>query len=451
MNEQIKLIENATEKNRGLILEAERYIWKNPETGFKEWKTDAYLKEQYKKLGYTLHEAGDIPGFYVDIDTGREGPCVLILGELDSVICPEHPESDPETGAVHSCGHNAQSAALLGIAAALTEDGILDRLCGKIKLCAVPAEELLEIEYRTELKKKGVIKYLGGKTEFLSRGYFDDVDIAFMVHTGGSAFSVRTGGHIGCIAKKIVYKGKASHAGGAPHLGKNAFYAATCGINAANAIRETFLGSDLIRVHPIMTNGGVMVNAIPAQATIESYVRGKTFDAIKKVNKKVNAAFVGAALSIGTNIEIIDSPGYAPENNNALLCETAEEAAKLAVPQYVFKKDIGYSAGSTDMGDLSQVMPTVQSFCPGAKGTGHGMDYYISDPVGACVDNAKFQLAMLSLLLCNGAKRAKEVIESYHSNYASVKEYLEFVDTLNDSGDRIEYSEDGIAKVRIDK
>ena len=134
MNEQIKLIENATEKNRGLILEAERYIWKNPETGFKEWKTDAYLKEQYKKLGYTLHEAGDIPGFYVDIDTGREGPCVLILGELDSVICPEHPESDPETGAVHSCGHNAQSAALLGIAAALTEDGILDRLCGKIKL-----------------------------------------------------------------------------------------------------------------------------------------------------------------------------------------------------------------------------------------------------------------------------------------------------------------------------
>ena len=284
MNEQIKLIDEAVEKHRDLILEAERYIWKNPETGFKEWKTNAYLKEQYKKLGYTLQEAGDIPGFCVDVDTGREGPCVLILGELDSVICPEHPESDQETGAVHSCGHNAQSAALLGIAAALSEQGILDRLCGKIKLCAVPAEELLELEYRSELKKKGIIKYFGGKTEFLSRGYFDGVDMAFMVHTGGGAFSVRHGGHIGCIAKKIVYKGKASHAGGAPHLGKNAFYAATCGINAVNAIRETFLGSELIRVHPIMTNGGVMVNAIPAQATIESYVRGKTFDAIRKVN-----------------------------------------------------------------------------------------------------------------------------------------------------------------------
>ena len=451
MNEQIKLIENAVEKHRGLILEAERYIWKNPETGFKEWKTDAYLKEQYRNLGYTLQEAGDIPGFCVDIDTGREGPCVLILGELDSVICPEHPESDPETGAVHSCGHNAQSAALLGIAAALKEDGILDRLCGRIKLCAVPAEELLEIEYRSELKKKGIIKYFGGKTEFLRRGYFDGVDMAFMVHTGGSVFSVREGGHIGCIAKKIVYKGKASHAGGAPHLGKNAFYAATCGINAVNAIRETFLGSDLIRVHPIMTNGGVMVNAIPAQATIESYVRGKTFDAIRKVNRKVNQAFVGAALSIGTNIEIIDSPGYAPENNNSVLVKISEEAAKLAVPEYTFKVDYGYSTGSTDMGDLSQVMPTVQPFSPGAKGTGHGMDYYIADPVGACVDNAKFQLAMLSLLLCDNAKKASEVIESYQSKFGSVKEYLEFLDSMNDSGDRIEYTEDGMAKVRIDK
>ena len=447
MEKQIELIDRAVEKHKQLILDAERYIWHNPETGFKEWKANDYLKEKYTSLGYKLTEAGDIPGFYTEIDTGREGPCVLVLGELDSVICPEHPDSDPTTGAVHACGHNAQSAALLGVAAALTEDGILDQLCGRIRLCAVPAEELLEIGYRTSLRDKGVIRYFGGKTEFLSRGYFDGVDMAFMVHTGGD-FSVHAG-HIGCITKNIIYKGKAAHAGGSPHLGKNALYAATCGLNAVNAIRETFLNSDLIRVHPIMTSGGGMVNAIPSTATLESYVRGKSFDAIQKVNKKVNQALIGAALSLGTNIEIIDAPGYAPEYNDPELRRVAEEAAALAVSQYVFKSRTHNSTGSTDMGDLSRIMPTVQPFSPGARGPGHGMDYYIVDPVAACVDNAKFQLAMLSILLSDGAERARGIIASYEPEYPTKEAYLEFIDSLRDSGDRIEYRDDGSANVRL--
>ncbi len=448
MEKQVAIIERAVEKHRQMILDAERYIWQNPETGFKEWKTNNYLKERYLSLGYTLTEAGDIPGFVTEIDTGREGPCVLILGELDSVICPEHPDADPVTGAVHACGHNAQSAALLGIAAALTEEGILDELSGKIRLCAVPAEELLEIGYRNTLREKGVIKYFGGKTEFLSRGYFDGVDLAFMVHTGGAHFSVHAG-HIGCITKSIIYKGKAAHAGGAPQLGRNALYAATCGLNAVNAIRETFLNSELIRVHPIMTSGGGMVNAIPSTATLESYVRGKTFDAIKRENKKVNRALIGAALSLGTNIEIIDAPGYAPETNDPELCAVAAEAAALAVGGYTFKRGFHNSTGSTDMGDLSRIMPTVQPFCPGSKGTGHGMDYFIVDPVAACVDNAKFQLAMLSLLLMDGGKRAQSIVDSYEPEYPSKKAFLEFIDSLCDSGDRIEYCEDGSAKIRL--
>ena len=72
-------------------------------------------------MGYKLNKAGDIPGFTTEIDTGREGPTLLILGELDSLICPNHPDADKETGAVHCCGHSAQSAALLGIAAALSD------------------------------------------------------------------------------------------------------------------------------------------------------------------------------------------------------------------------------------------------------------------------------------------------------------------------------------------
>ena len=142
----------AVDKNRQLILDAERYIWQNPETGYKEYKTSAYMAEKFEALGYELHMAEGITGFYTVLDTGRPGPTVLVLGELDSIICPGHAECDPKTGAVHSCGHNAQCAALLGIAAALKEPGATDGMCGKIKLCAVPAEEFLEVEFRRGLR-----------------------------------------------------------------------------------------------------------------------------------------------------------------------------------------------------------------------------------------------------------------------------------------------------------
>ena len=141
----MKELNAAVEKYRQLILDAERHIWKNPETGYKEFKTSAYMAENFQKLGYELKMAEGITGFTTMLDTGKPGPTILILGELDSIICPDHPEADPATGAVHSCGHHAQCAALLGVAAALKEPGILDKFCGKIMLCAVPAEELLEI------------------------------------------------------------------------------------------------------------------------------------------------------------------------------------------------------------------------------------------------------------------------------------------------------------------
>ncbi|MBQ1936072.1 MAG: peptidase dimerization domain-containing protein, partial [Clostridia bacterium] len=284
---------NAVEKHRNLILDTLDYIWKNPETGYREVKTSAYMEKVFRDLGYELTMAGDIPGFYTVLDTGRPGPELLILGELDSLICFDHPDADPKTGAVHCCGHAAQCAGLVGIAAALKEPGVLDGLSGRIRLCAVPAEELIEIDYRTQLKKAGKIKYFGGKPEFLHRGYFDGVDLAFMVHTtSGESFAVNRGG-VGCLAKKIIYKGKASHAGGAPEQGCNALYAATQGLSAINAIRETFREPDMIRVHPIITKGGNAVNAIPDEVIIESYVRGNSFEAIEKTNKKVNRALIG--------------------------------------------------------------------------------------------------------------------------------------------------------------
>lgn len=441
-------IANAVDKHRKLILDAERYIWSNPETGYKEFKTSKYMEDRFIELGYDIVRADGITGFYTDIDTGREGPTLLILGELDSIICPAHPEADPVTGAVHSCGHNAQCAALLGIAAALKEPGMLDGLCGKIKLCAVPAEELLEIEFRTKLRNEGKIKYLGGKSEFLSRGYFDGVDLAFMVHT--SAHFATTSGSVGCLAKNIIYKGVAAHAGGSPWSGVNALYAANCGINAVNAIRETFKEADLIRFHPIITHGGDMVNAIPETVVIETYVRGKTFDAIVENNKKINRALTGAALSIGANIEIIDIPGYAPLVNDKEMMLVAKEAAEIAMPDIKFHYGTGTSTGSTDMADLCCIMPVVHPYAAGSQGKGHGNDYEIIDPEAACVTNAKWQLTMVSLLLENGAERAKRIVEEYEPMFATKEEFLAYVDSLNKNGDRIIYNDDGTATVKTD-
>lgn len=438
----------SVDKYKALILEAERYIWANPETGYKEVKTSKYMENKFRELGYELVLAEGITGFYTRIDTGREGPEVLILAELDSVICPGHKDADPVTGAVHSCGHNAQCAALLGIAAALKEPEVLAKFSGKIRLCAVPAEELLEIEYRRELKKQGKIKYFGGKSEFLHRGYFDGVDIAFMVHTSGS-FSVSRGSN-GCIAKNIIYKGVAAHAGGSPNRGRNALYAATCGINAINAIRETFRDSDQIRVHPIITHGGDMVNAIPERVQLESYVRGRSFDAIVDANRKVNRAICGAALSIGTNVEIIDIPGYSPHLNDKNMMLLAKEAAELAIPGVDFKYNSSHiGGGSTDMGDLSCIMPVVHPYAGGCCGKGHGDDYAICDPEAACVSSAKWQLAMLLLLLGNGAERAKQIIEEHEPLFPSKEAFLAYQDSLNSSGDRIVYREDGSAEIRL--
>lgn len=443
----MKEINSAVEKHTKLILDTERFVWEHPETGYKEFETSAYMEKVFKDLGYDLNMADGITGFYTVLDTGKPGPEVLILGELDSIICPDHKDANPETGAVHSCGHNAQCAALVGVAAALKEPGITDKLCGKIRLCAVPAEELLEIEYRKKLMSEGKIKYFGGKSEFLSRGYFDGVDLAFMVHTSSDYAVLK--GMIGCVAKQIIYKGTAAHAGSSPWEGKNALYAATCGINAVNAIRETFKEGDITRVHPIITNGGSMVNAVPEKAVLESYVRGSSFDAICSVNKKVNRALIGAALSIGANVDIIDSPGYSPLLNDGNMIDVVLEAAKKFIPEYRFDTSDGFSSGSTDMGDLSCIMPVVHPYAGGATGRAHGSDYEIKDPVAACVGSAKLQMGMLYLLLSDSAKRAKKIIEEFKPRFSSKEEYLSFVDSLNVSGDRIDYGDGESVTVKI--
>lgn len=435
-------ITKAVEKNRALIADALTYIWSHPETGYREEKTSRYMESAFEALGYRLTRAENIPGFYTVFDTGRPGPEVLVLGELDSLICAAHPDSDPNTGAVHCCGHAAQCAALLGIAAALKEPAVTDGLCGRIRLCAVPAEEMIELDYRDALRQKDVIRYFGGKAEFMRRGFFDGVDLALMVHTTTAEhFQVNVGG-VGCLAKHITYKGVAAHAGGSPWYGRNALYAATLGLQAINSIRETFREPDLIRVHPIITQGGAAVNAIPDRVCIESYVRGDSFTAIETANRRVNRALCGAALSLGTHIEIQDIPGYAPYRNAPAMIELAREALKTIMPEEPFVETGVVSSGSTDMGDLSCIMPMIHPYAPGAVGTAHGDDYQIVNFDSACIASAAWQLQMLTLLLQNGGNRARAICDAYTAPFASREAYLAYLDSLACDGERICYNED---------
>ena len=428
------------EKHRDLILAANDYIWKNPETGYREWKTHAYMEEAFAKLGYELTLAGDIPGFTAEVDTGRPGPTVAAFGEMDALIVRSHPDADQITGAVHACGHCAQSAALLGLAAALKEPGVLDGLSGKIRLVAVPAEELIELEYRNALRKNGTIRYFGGKPEFMYRGLLDGVDLAFMIHTGTNGTSAGSigGGSNGMIAKNVCYQGVSAHAGGSPHKGVNALYAANLGLNAINALRETFQDSHHIRVHPIITAGGDAVNAIPDKVKLESYIRGADMDEIAGVNRKINRAIAATAAAMGAKVRIQDIPGYWVRKYDTNLMLAMKDAMEQVLD--TVKYDPGsWSGGCSDIGDVGAVMPTVHPAIGGAEGRGHGENYFITDPDTACVQSAQVQLICLALLLSDNAARAKKSIEEYTPRFASMAEYFDYVDKLIMDRDAVSY------------
>lgn len=443
MNPRQTLLAQTIDAFKRLIYDAEAYIWQHPETGFQEWKTSAYLEEKMTDLGYQLIRAGDIPGFYADLDTGRPGPKVLVFCELDALAAPNHHQATD--GKAHACGHHAQCAAWIGLAAALKQPQVLEELSGSIRLMAVPAEELIEIEWRESLRQKGTIRYYGGKTEFMHRGYLDDVDCAFMIHTAAddTADFLCKQGTNGCLAKQVTYRGLASHAGGSPHLGINALYAAQTGMQAINAIRETFQDEDHIRVHPIMTAGGLSVNIIPAEVKLESFVRGASLEAIKKANHRVNRALAGGAVALGARVDLVDRPGYAPLHNDPLLMQVAKDCMEaLAGPERVRFTD-QWGTGSTDMGDVACVMPAIHPYAAGAAGTGHGDDYRIEDRERACVNAAKAQLLMLDALLRDQAAVALQVVRSAKPQYPSIRAYLDAIDALTKDQEAVTYQADG--------
>ena len=388
-------------------------ILKNPEMGFKEVKTAALVQETFQRLGLESRTGLAMTGVRADV-RGRagEGPTFVLLGELDGLRVTGHPQADPATGAAHACGHNAQVAGMLGAAMGLVDAKAFDHLAGRVALFAVPAEEGGDIEWRQAQIRAGKLEFPCGKQELMKLGCFDDVDLAMMIHTNWRAEDGKAGvpaSNNGRVGKTARFVGRASHAGGAPHMGVNALYAAQIALAGINAIRETFRDEDSIRVHPILTHGGSQVNVIPAEARIEMYVRGKNAEGVMDASGKVDRALRAGALALGAQVEIETLPGPMPLLCDRTMATLFERAAKDLVGQEHYR-DIPHRSGSTDMGDVSQVIPVLHPYMGGAQGPGHAATFAIVDKQLGYVLPAKALAAMVVDLLADGAAGAREVV-----------------------------------------
>ncbi len=414
-NEIKQRVYAAIDKRAEEIIGLGEQIRQQPELGFKEVKTARLVEETLGRLGLSPKGGLALTGVRADV-AGRagDGPTFALLGELDGLVVTGHPVADPQTGAAHACGHNAQVAGLLGAAMGLLDSQAFDHLAGRVVFFAVPAEEYGDIEWRVTQARAGRLEFLGGKPELLRLGHFDDVDLSMMIHMTSRPEDGKTGvpaSNNGCIVKTIRYLGRASHAGGAPHQGINALYAAQIGLAAINAIRETFRDEDTIRVHPIITHGGSQVNVIPGEVRLETYVRGRTVEAILDANKKVDRAFRAGALALGAKVEIETLPGYMPMTCDATMARMYRENWVPVVGEASYRQ-IGHRTGSTDMGDLSMIMPVLHPYMGGATGSGHGADYQIVDQQLAYLGIAKGLAGMVVDLLADGAAGSREVLKS---------------------------------------
>lgn len=402
-------------------------IRRAPELGFKEVQTAALVEETFAALGLAPKTGLAVTGVRAEVQGARDGPTLGLLGELDGLVVSDHPLANPATGAAHACGHNAQIAGLLGAAMGLVGARAMEVLAGRVVFFAVPAEEYGDVEWRVDQARRGKLEFLGGKPELLRLGHFDDVDLAMMIHTTARPEDRKAAVGVsnnGCIVKTVRYLGRAAHAGGAPHRGINALYAASIGLAAINAIRETFRDEDTIRVHPIITHGGSQVNVIPSLVRIETYVRGKTVEAILEANVKVDRALRAGALALGAKVEIETLPGYLPLYNNEAMAKVFKDNAISLVGEAEFAS-VGHRTGSTDMGDLSHVMPALHPYMGGARGGHHAADFEIADPVLAYVAPAR-ALALTAVdLLWDGGALARDVLKVSKPRMTK-EEYLKF-------------------------
>ncbi len=455
-----KLILSLIDENRNRIVSFAEDVRLHPESGFKECRTASKLADLFRGMDLPTEEGLAITGVRAVLgvlDT-KIGASVVICGELDGVRCDRHPEADPVTGIAHACGHHAQLGAMAGAAFALSNPEVAAVLDGIVTFLGVPAEEGMEGDLKRQLQKDGKIRMMsGGKAELIHLGVFDGMDAVLASHAHfsetGADLLIGNGSTNGYTAKTITVRGKAAHAGSKPHEGINALNAASLGLTALAYHRETFRDEDAVRIHGVITKGGGAVNVVPDEVTIEVMVRGKNLAAISDAGMKTDRSFKAAAMALGAQAEIANLPGYlpviasppekvqwlaaaalseayesginVPASGHSLISQPGESTiedplgqihAKPAIPHPITISAVDpglHNPLSTDVGDLTHLLPVLHVTSGGYVGSLHGADFRIFDDETAIIMPAKLMALTTYHLLKNGAAEARSLREKF--------------------------------------
>ena len=309
---------------------------------------------------------------------------------------------------------------------------VAQKLDGQVIFFATPAEEYGEIEFKNQLIADGKIAYGGGKCELIRIGAFDDVDVALAHHISLEVIRLGSNSGNGFVSKVIRIKGKAAHAAGCPEKGVNALSAASLGLQALALNRETFRDEDCVRVHPILTKGGDLVNVVPNEAVLETLVRGKTLEAFADASVKTDRSFKAGALAMGAGYRIETMPGYLPSLWQSAPEEMADAVKALAGEKTVYEvRPEEHSGGSTDVGDVQHLLPVITFNTGGAVGGLHQVDFDIVDEEEAYVLTAKIFALSAYRMLKDGAEVTKRTKQEYHPRFADKQEYIAFMDSFN--------------------
>ena len=319
------------EKQYPVYREIALQIHGKPETSNHEYFACGVLSEQLKKEGFEVKVdvAGHPTGFTGVYKSGKPGPVLAFLAEYDAL-----------TGLGHGCGHNLFGATSLLAAASLKQ--VIDDIGGEIRVYGTPGEEGGE---------NG-----SAKGSFVREGYFKDVDAALCVHPGSDHHEL-THPEIACALIRIEFRGKAAHASSSPKDGINALDALVLVFNAIGLMRQQ-LPAD-VRVHGIVTKGGDAPNIIPDLTEGKFYVRAATVKRMMKVYHQLEDIVKGAALQTGCTGLL--EPAQRNLIDNVVPTPSFDEVyRKNLVSLGETFEDKVFPLGSSDVGNVSQVIPVIQ-------------------------------------------------------------------------------------------
>ncbi|UCH42880.1 MAG: M20 family metallopeptidase [Dehalococcoidales bacterium] len=309
------------------ITELSRKIHENPEVGFHEVLAAAWLTDYLQDKGFSIeHGTGGLATAFT-ASYGQGKPVIALIAEYDAL---------PELG--HACGHNLIAASATG--AAIAARAVTDQFNGNIMVIGTPAEELH-----------------GGKAIMASKGVFNSIDIAMMVHP--STVNTATTETLALQVIDIEFTGKPAHAAARPEAGINALDAMIQSFTAINSLRQHIRST--ARVHGIITSGGEAPNIVPAHTAATFIVRAKEDDYLDELKEKVLNCFMGASQATGAQLKYQwDSVRYASIRNNLSLARLFSRNMKSLGRRGVLS-DPGSAFGSTDMGNVSQLLPSIHA------------------------------------------------------------------------------------------